>query len=223
MEGNHTMRLRIYNAGIAIGSSFYDLTGVITTDMTQDIQFRVTHNCLYTFIQYNTTYKTFGGKIQDMTVPVATTQYQDLLPCFSHTYAYRWPPLACNMGFEITSIGRPNIMTLVGNVLTVITTDPLDAGTWSFTIKVYIKEAPTIFWLLPMKVTITPPCNILSYKVYKTIPETRYVIGLFEEMPLEFSFTFLNYPCDLWQFFWFTVTDLSSGLDISTTQNFLSI
>ena len=83
------------------------------------------------------------------------------------------------MGFTITS-GPSNIMTLVGNELTVITTNPLDVGTWDFTIKVYIIEAQSIFWSLPMKVTITPPCNIVSYKVYKTIPaDTRYVIGLF--------------------------------------------
>ena len=115
-------------------------------------------------------------------------------------------------------------MTLVGNVLTVFTTNPADVGVHNFNIKVYIKEAPSIFWDIPMAVTITGPCNIVSYKVFKTIPaDTRYVIGLFQDMPLEFSFTFLNTPCDLWQWHWFTVTNIETGQDISTTQKFLSI
>ena len=75
-----------------------------------------------------------------------------------------------------------------------------------------------------MKVTITPPCNIVSYKVFTPIAkDIRYVIGLFDAMPLEFSFTFLNTPCDLWQSHWFTVTDITTGIDITKTQNFLTI
>ena len=66
-----------------------------------------------------------------MTVPVSTKQYQDLLPCFSHTYAYRWPPNACNMGFEIMS-GNLNVMTLLENILTVSTTNPADVAVWPF-------------------------------------------------------------------------------------------
>lgn len=65
------------------------------------------------------------------------------------------------MGFKITS-GPSNIMTLVGNVLTVSTNNPGDVGTHNFGITVYIKETPSKTWLsLPMRVTITPACNIL--------------------------------------------------------------
>ena len=167
-----------------------------------------------------------------MTVPVGTTQYQDLKPCFTHTYAYRWPAGSCKMGFQITPGPSPSIMTLVNDVLTVFTNNLAHVGLHSFDIKVYIIDAPSIFWNLPMAVQITGPCNIVSYKVFKTIPaDTRYVIGLFQDMPLEFSFTFLNTPCDLWQWHWFTVTkitrdpvtNIETYQDISTTQKFLSI
>lgn len=42
-------------------------------------------------------------------------------------------------------------------------------------------------------------------------------------MPLEFSFTFLNTPCKIYQYFYFTVKDLQTGLDISTTQKFIAL
>lgn len=123
------------------------------------------------------------------------------------------------MGFEITS-GPTHIMTLVGNVLTVLSTNTLDIGVHAFTIKVYIKEAPSVLWSIPMTVEIIAPVNIdpSTYKVFTPIAaDVRYVVGFHEVMPLEFSFTFLN-PCkELFQFFWFTVTDLATGTDISTS------
>jgi hypothetical protein len=71
-------------------------------------------------------------------------------------------------------------MTENDGVLTVYTSNLARVGLHSFDIKVFIIDAPSIFWNLPMAVTITGPCNIVSYKVFKTIPaDTRYVIGLF--------------------------------------------
>lgn len=42
-------------------------------------------------------------------------------------------------------------------------------------------------------------------------------------MPIEFSFTYLDPLCKVWQNFYFTVKDLTSGLDISKTQTFIRL
>jgi hypothetical protein len=89
-------------------------------------------------------------------------------------------------------------------------------------IRAFIREYPLNFRTQVMAVTITAPCNIKSYKSFTLIPsDVRYEMGVVGEMPLEFSFTFLDTPCDCYQYFYFTVKDLTTGLDISQTQKFL--
>lgn len=186
------MRLTIHNPRYAR----YDQLQV--KQMPHDIVFDIIANCKYSFVQYNHTFFK-NGIIQNMNTPLKIAQYQDLSLGFSHTYFFRWPPNSCTVSFSIEPNSNPLILTLSGTTLKLNTDNPAFQGTYNYVIRAYLREFPANFRTQAITATISAPCNIHDYRSYLKIPsDVRYEMGVVGEMPLEFSFTFLDWPCNVW-------------------------